>query len=354
MFDISDYQYELPQNRIAQQPAVCRDRSRLMALARHTGRVRHLRFKDIRSLLKPGDLLVINNTAVVPVKLSARKPTGGSVEVLLEGYVAARREYQPGQPFVCRCLVKASKPLRRKSRLDFGETLSAGVLGGDNGRYTLAFECPGDFDALLQRIGSVPLPPYIRRDAHSASAANDRTAYQTVYAADPGAVAAPTAGLHFTKKLLRQIRALGVGVAEITLHVGYGTFRPVRVSDIREHRIHEEYFDLPRQAAEKINRARQAGRRIVAVGTTCVRTLEFAGDRRGLVSARSGQCDLFIYPGYKFRVVDAMITNFHLPGSTLLMLVAAFAGRRRVLAAYREAIDRKYRFYSYGDAMLIS
>lgn len=353
MFDISDYQYELPRERIAQQPAAARDHSRLMVLERGTGRVRHLRFREIYCLLRPGDLLVINNTAVVPAKLFGHKPTGGRVEVLLEGYAEAQRKHQPGQPFVCPCLVKASKPLRRQSRLDFGERLSARVLDGSDGRYTLAFESRDDFDALLRRIGSVPLPPYIRRNAHSAAADNDRAAYQTVYASHPGAVAAPTAGLHFSRDLLEQIRSSGVDVAEITLHVGYGTFRPVRVSDIREHRMHAEYFDLPREAVRKINRTRRAGRRIVAVGTTCMRTLEFAADAEGLVSAGSGQCDLFIYPGYRFRVVDAMITNFHLPGSTLLMLVAAFAGRERVLAAYREAIGRKYRFYSYGDAMFI-
>jgi S-adenosylmethionine:tRNA ribosyltransferase-isomerase len=354
VFDISDYQYRLPPERIAQEPAGSRDRSRLMALDRGTGRVRHLRFSDIHSLLQPADLLVINNTAVVPARLIGRKPTGGRVEVLLEGYAAARRDHRPGRPFVCGCLVKASKPLHPDSRLDFGPLLSARVLEGGGGRYTLAFECRDDFESVLTRIGKVPLPPYIRRDSDPAATGSDGRAYQTVYAAHPGALAAHTAGLHFSRRLLKKIREKGVDVAEITLHVGYGTFRPVRVTDIREHRMHAEYFDLPRPAADKINRARQAGRRIVAVGTTCVRTLEFAADARGMVSAGSGWCDLFIYPGYAFGVVDAMITNFHLPGSTLLMLVAAFAGRERVLAAYREAIGRQYRFYSYGDAMYIA
>ena len=354
MFDISDYQYELPPERIAQRPAADRDRSRLMVLERATGRTRHLRFNDIRSLLEPGDVLVVNDTAVVPARLIGRKPTGGRVEVLLEGYAAARRDYRPGRPFVCACLVKAAKPLRADSRLDFGENLSARVLAGGRGRYTLAFESPGDFEDLLARIGKVPLPPYIRRQADPAAGGSDGRAYQTVYAARPGAVAAPTAGLHFTGDLLARIRHGGVHVARITLHVGYGTFRPVRVTDIREHRMHAEYFDLPEEAAGRINRARQTGRRVVAVGTTCVRTLEFAADASGRVSAGSGWCDLFIYPGYTFRVVDAMVTNFHLPGSTLLMLVAAFAGRERILAAYREAVAREYRFYSYGDAMFIA
>ncbi len=354
MFDISDYQYELPPERIAQRPADRRDRSRLMVLERATGHTRHLRFDDLRSLLQPGDVLVVNNTAVVPARLVGRKPTGGRVEVLLEGYAAARKDYRPGRPFVCPCLVKAAKPLRVDSRLDFGENLRARVLEGGQGRYTLAFECPGDFEDLLARIGRVPLPPYIRRQTAPAADGRDGSAYQTVYAAHPGAVAAPTAGLHFTGDLLACIRAAGVRVAEVTLHVGYGTFRPVRVTDIREHRMHAECFDFPGEAAREINRARQEGRRVVAVGTTCVRTLEFAADAHGRVSAGSGWCDLFIYPGYAFKVVGAMITNFHLPGSTLLMLVAAFAGRDRILAAYREAVARKYRFYSYGDAMFIA
>ena len=354
MFDISDYHYELPPERIAQQPAAGRDRSRLMALERTTGRTRHLRFRDILGLLQPGDVLVVNDTAVVPARLIGRKPTGGCVEVLLEGYAAARRDYRPGRPFVCRCLVRAAKPLRPEGRVDFGESLSARVLAGGQGRYTLAFECAEDFEAVLARIGRVPLPPYIRRESDPAAGGRDGRAYQTVYAAHPGAVAAPTAGLHFSAQLLESIRRSGVRVARITLHVGYGTFRPVRVNDIRGHRMHAEYFDLPAETAREISAAREEGRRVVAVGTTCVRTLEFSADDQGGVSAGSGWCDLFIYPGYRFRVVDAMVTNFHLPGSTLLMLVAAFAGRERILDAYTEAIEREYRFYSYGDAMFIA
>jgi S-adenosylmethionine:tRNA ribosyltransferase-isomerase len=240
------------------------------------------------------------------------------------------------------------------STLHFDDGLTAEILAVSNRIYTLRFKSPQNFEKLLYGIGSVPLPPYIKRDENPESARDDRRAYQTVYASQRGAIAAPTAGFHFTTSLLTKIRAKGIKLVEITLHIGYGTFLPVRVSDIREHRMHAERYSVSAAAAEEINRARAKGRRIIAVGTTCVRTLEFLAARDGIVTAAAGTCDLFIYPGYKFKVVDAMLTNFHLPKSTLLMLVAAFAGREKILNAYREAVEKKYRFYSYGDAMFIA
>lgn len=250
-----------------------------------------------------------------------------------------------------RCLVKAAKPTRAGARLDFPEGLSAEVLAAENGILTVRFEGADDFEALLERIGHVPLPPYIRRT--EGENGSDRQTYQTVYAARKGAVAAPTAGLHFTEALLEEIRRAGVEIVAVTLHVGYGTFLPVRVEDIRQHRMHAERFRIPPETARAVNAAREAGRRVIAVGTTCVRTLEFATDDAGRLAAGEGDCDLFIYPGYRFKAVDAMITNFHLPRSTLLMLVSAFAGREAILGAYRAAIAGGYRFYSYGDGMLI-
>jgi len=227
------------------------------------------------------------------------------------------------------------------------------VLSSHNGTHTLKFRCDADFNDILDRIGEVPLPPYIKRDDHEALGHDDRSAYQTVYASQQGAVAAPTAGLHFTEHLLNKLKSKGICVVPITLHVGYGTFSPVRVSDIRSHKMHPERFYISKRTAQQINAARGSKKRVVAVGTTCVRTLEYAFNANGQLSSGSGLCDLFIYPGYRFKVVDAMITNFHLPQSTLLMLVSAFAGRENILKAYEEAIRCKYRFYSYGDAMLI-
>ncbi len=353
MFDIEDYDYDLPEALIAQHPVSCRDQSRLMALDRRTGQVSHHGFCDLIELLKPGDLLVVNDTEVVPGRLLGHKETGGKVEVLILDYAAGIKSLREIGVFVSSCMVRASKGLRSGSTLFLGSELSAQVLDGADGLYTLRFDTPGDFDQVLYRIGHVPLPPYIRRDAHQGPG-TDRQRYQTVYAAQRGAIAAPTAGLHFTNNLLECIRDKGIGLEAITLHVGYGTFLPVRVEDIRQHRMHAEHFFISEAAATAIHAAKARGGRVVAVGTTSIRTLEYAADAHGRIKPGSGACDLFIYPGYRFKVVDAVVTNFHLPKSTLMMLISAFAGRETVLSAYAQAVASQYRFFSYGDAMFIA
>jgi S-adenosylmethionine:tRNA ribosyltransferase-isomerase len=353
MFSLNDYHYDLPADLIAQQPALHRDRSKLLCLDRRTGQLSHAAFNAIGDGLKAGDVLVINNTAVIPARLEGKKESGGKVEVLIADYPGGHRSEEANGRFVCRCLVKASKRPLPGSWLHFADPLKAKVLDSGNGACTLEFYAGGNFDSLLDKIGQVPLPPYIKRDSGSMSPCDDMTSYQTVYASCKGAVAAPTAGLHFTSRLLSELKAGGIKVVELTLHVGYGTFMPVRVSDIRQHQMHAEQFSISAPTAETINSARSAGHRVVAVGTTCVRTLEYAANADGRIEAGSGSCDLFIYPGYRFKVVDALITNFHLPKSTLLMLVTAFAGRQNVLDAYQEAVRCRYRFYSYGDAMFI-
>lgn len=353
MYRLEDYSYELPDERIAQQPIQDRDRSRLMMLPRSGGGPVDAVFHHIDTYLRAGDVLVVNDTAVVPARLIGRKATGGRVEVLLLNYaqtmarplVDGTREFD--------CLVSASRWVKTGTQLHFDDGLEGEVTRAADGIATIRFSAARDFESLLAAIGRVPLPPYIRRDRDAATVPADREAYQTVYARHKGAVAAPTAGLHFTEPLLARIRAGGVDVVPVTLHVGYGTFRPVGVDDIRNHRMHAEDFTIGPETAAAVNAARQAGRRVIAVGTTCVRTLEYAANGDGRLQAGSGRCDLFIYPGYRFRAVDGMVTNFHLPRSTLLMLVSAFAGRQRILAAYRHAVDQGYRFYSYGDAMLI-
>ena len=351
MFTLNDYNYDLPTDLIAQQPNEQRDSSHLLCLNRQNGTLSHHHFHEIVSYLHPGDVLVINNTAVIPGRLTGRKDSGGRVQVLLSGYTEAAKS---GRNPVCQCLVKASKRPAEGSWIHFSAGLSARVLNHRNGTCTLEFHSSDDFESLIDRIGQVPLPPYIKRDAGATPPCDDRAAYQTVYARHKGAIAAPTAGLHFTRALLDRLQATGVQIAPLTLHVGYGTFLPVRVNDIRSHKMHAESFQIPQQSAIKINAARSRGGRVVAVGTTSVRTLEYASDAHGQVTAGNGSCDLFIYPGYRFKVVDALITNFHLPKSTLLMLVAAFAGREAILQAYRQAVENRYRFYSYGDAMLIT
>ena len=326
----SDFDYDLPAASIAQEAAP-RGESRLLVLDR-TGPDRHARVRDLPRLLRPGDLLVLNDTRVIPARLFGRSAGGGRMEVLLVERLG-EREWE--------ALVKPGKRARPGARIDFDEGLTAEVAGKGEDRYRLRFSDP--VEPHLERLGHIPLPPYIHRPDTS----EDRERYQTVYAKTPGAIAAPTAGLHFTEDLLREIEEAGVGIARVTLHVGIGTFKPVSAERIEEHRMDRERYEIGEEAAEAIRRAE----RIVAVGTTVVRTLESAAIETGEVRAGSGSTELFITPGFRFQAVDALLTNFHLPRSTLLMLVSAFAGRERVLAAYEEAVREGYRFYSYGDAM---
>jgi S-adenosylmethionine:tRNA ribosyltransferase-isomerase len=333
-----DFDYDLPAASIAQEPAP-RGESRLLVLDR-SGPERHARVRDLPRLLRPGDLLILNDTRVIPARLYGRSAGGGRMEILLVEPVG-EREWD--------ALVKPGRRARPGARFEIGEGLDAEVVDKrDDGRHRLRFSEP--IEPHLDRLGHIPLPPYI----HRPDTPEDRERYQTVYARNPGAVAAPTAGLHFTSELLREIEAAGIETARVTLHVGIGTFKPVSAGRIEEHRMERERYEIGEETAEAVRRARQAGRRIVAVGTTVVRTLEGAAlAGGGEARAGSGATDLFITPGFQFQVVDALLTNFHLPRSTLLMLVSAFAGRERVLAAYEEAIREGYRFYSYGDAMLL-
>jgi S-adenosylmethionine:tRNA ribosyltransferase-isomerase len=343
MYTLDAYDYDLPAELIAQAPLARRDSSRLLRLSRRSGRWEHGRFGDIVDLLDSRDVLVLNNTQVVPGRLLGRKESGGKVEVLILDYAQGVRDK------AFECLIKSSKRPKPGSRLWFDQGLEARVIAVTPTTCKVCFNRPDQFERILHAIGHIPLPPYIRRD----DTPGDRQAYQTVYAAQKGAIAAPTAGLHFTPELLDRLAAKGVQLAYLTLHVGYGTFVPVRVNDIRDHRMHAEWFTLSKETARAVNAAKAAGGRVVAVGTTSVRTLEHSAGGQGRVVSQSGLCRLFIYPGYAYRVVDAMVTNFHLPRSTLLMLVAAFAGRENMLAAYAEAVRQKYRFFSYGDAMFI-
>ncbi|MFP3981690.1 MAG: tRNA preQ1(34) S-adenosylmethionine ribosyltransferase-isomerase QueA [Desulfobacterales bacterium] len=352
-YDIADYDYELPEDRIAQYPADRREDARLLVLDRRTGAVGHRRFAELDQLLGPSDVLVVNDTRVLPARLTGRKATGGKIEVLLIDYAGGRQTGKTPYTFECRCLIRAARAPKPGTELDFGPELSGRIVSADQETFTVAFHSRQPFDRVLEQIGHVPLPPYIKRNSQDPQP-EDRQNYQTVYAAQNGAVAAPTAGLHFSGNLLSRLRKKGVDILAVTLHVSYGTFMPVRVSDIRQHRMHIERYQISEDTAERFNRARSEGRRIVAVGTTAVRTLEYAADASGCIVPHQGECDLFIYPGYRFRAVDAMITNFHLPRSTLLMLVSAFAGRQRILSAYQEAVEKEYRFFSYGDAMLIA
>lgn len=353
MYALSDYHYELPAELIAQKPNEQRDQSNLLALDRKTGELSHHRFAALDDFLKPGDVLIVNNTSVIPGKLVGKKESGGKVEVLICSFNGNGKPPSKKEGWVYECLVKAAKPSKPGSSFYFDEGLSAEVIERRRGTYIIEFYSEVDFENLLDRIGKVPLPPYIKRHPDLKPPCDDRVVYQTVYASEKGAIAAPTAGLHFTPELLAKLKDKGIAIVQITLHVGYGTFLPVRAQDIRSHHMHSEAYSIPGQTADTINSARSAGHRVVAVGTTCVRTLEYASDNAGNVRTGNGCCDLFIYPGYIFKTVDAMITNFHLPQSTLLMLVSAFAGREKVLHAYQEALKRKYRFYSYGDAMFI-
>jgi len=333
----SDFFYALPPELIAQQPLADRSASRLLALDGRTGAVRDLLFLDLPGLLQPGDLLVLNDTRVIPARLRGKKESGGQVEVLIERVLDERRAL---------AMIRASKPPRPGQRLELEGAVAARVLSRREEFYEIEFESERPVLALLDAIGHMPLPPYIRR----VEASSDRERYQTVYARQSGAVAAPTAGLHFDETMLSRLEARGIERAFITLHVGAGTFQPLRTEEVREHRMHREQLTVSDAVADRVNAARQEGRRVVAVGTTVVRALESAA-RDGVVHPFRGETDIFIYPGYRFRVVDALFTNFHLPESTLLMLVCAFAGTEHVLAAYRHAVQAAYRFFSYGDAM---
>ncbi|MBQ7558245.1 MAG: tRNA preQ1(34) S-adenosylmethionine ribosyltransferase-isomerase QueA [Lachnospiraceae bacterium] len=339
----SDFHYELPEELIAQDPLSDRSSSRLMVMDRDTGAVTHRYFRDLPGYLKRGDVLVLNDTKVIPARLMGRREgTGGAVEVLL----LRRLENETD---TWETLVNPGKKCRPGQKLEFGDgRLRAEVLDIlEEGIRKIRFRYDGIFEEVLDSLGEMPLPPYIRHKL------KDRDRYQTVYARYDGSAAAPTAGLHFTKELLSGIGEKGVDIVYVTLHVGLGTFRPVKEEDILDHHMHTEHFVVSADAARRINRARENGGRVVCVGTTSVRTLESASDEEGRVRPCSGDTDIFIYPGYRFKAVDALITNFHLPESTLIMLVSAFAGRENTLAAYNTAVRERYRFFSFGDAMMI-
>ena len=337
----SDFYYELPQELIAQDPLEDRSASRLMHLDRKTGAVEHRHFRDIKEYLRPGDCLVINDTKVIPARLYGRKV---GTDALIEILLLKRREND-----VWETLVKPGKKCRPGAEISFGE----GILRGrvldvvEEGNRLIQFEYEGIFEEILDQLGEMPLPPYITHKL------KDRKRYQTVYARHEGSAAAPTAGLHFTRELLEEIQEMGVKIAHVTLHVGLGTFRPVKVENVTEHHMHSEFYVVEEEQAALVNEARKNGGRIIAVGTTSCRTLESAADAEGILKAGSGWTDIFIYPGYRFKILDGLITNFHLPESTLIMLVSAFAGKEQVLGAYREAVKERYRFFSFGDAMVI-
>ncbi len=353
MYALTDYDYYLPEDLIAQKPAGTRGASRLLHLKKNTGGISHHRFSSLTDLLKSGDVLVVNNTAVIPARMFGRKETGGKIEILIVNYAAAAKNNKAFGKIEYECLVRASKSPKPGTRIDFGPDLTAVVSAVLERTCIIEFFSDKPFADMLDQNGVMPLPPYIKRDDAADPKWEDKTAYQTVYARHKGAVAAPTAGLHFSQEMIESIKARGIFIANITLHVGYGTFMPIRSPDIRDHQMHSEHFVIPESAAQKINAAKTDGRRVVAVGTTSVRTLEYVADDKGHVSPCTGSCDLFIYPGYAFKCVDAMVTNFHLPQSTLIMLVSAFAGRDNILNAYGVAVNEKYRFFSYGDAMYI-
>ncbi len=337
----SDFYFELPEELIAQDPLADRSGSRMLMLDKTDGRIEHHIFKEIVDYLRPGDCLVLNNTKVLPARLSGRREnTGGSIEVLL-----LKRKGDD----VWETLVKPGRKAKPGTRILFGDgSLQAEVLDVvEDGNRLIRFSYEGIFEEVLDRLGEMPLPPYITHKLQ------DKNRYQTVYARYEGSAAAPTAGLHFTKELLQKISDKGVDIAYVTLHVGLGTFRPVKADNILEHHMHAEYYQVTEEAAGKINRAKASGGRVICVGTTSCRTVESAAGDDGTLKAGCGNTEIFIYPGYRFKVLDCLITNFHLPESTLVMLVSALAGREHVLHAYEEAIRLKYRFFSFGDAMLI-
>ncbi len=340
--DVKDFDYYLPEELIAQDPLEDRSSSRLMVLDKKTGEIQHKIFKDILDYLKPGDCLVLNNTKVIPARLfGVKEGTQAKIEILL----LKRKEND-----IWETLVKPGKKAKPGTKIIFGDGLLVGevIYVVEDGNRLIQFSYEGIFEEILDQLGQMPLPPYITHTL------KDKNRYQTVYAKYDGSAAAPTAGLHFTKELLEKVKAKGIDIAEVTLHVGLGTFRPVKVENVLDHHMHSEFYMVSAEAAEKINATKDRGGRIISVGTTSTRTLESAADENGRLKECSGWTEIFIYPGYKFKLIDCLITNFHLPQSTLVMLVSALAGREHVLAAYEEAVKEKYRFFSFGDAMFIT
>lgn len=338
----SDFYFDLPEELIAQTPLKDRSSSRLMVLDKNTGKIEHKVFRDILDLINPGDCLVINETKVLPARLiGARKDTGTRVEILL----LKRNENDTWET-----IVYPGKKARPGHIIEFGNgLLEAEVINVlDDGNRIVKFKYDGIFEELLDKLGEMPLPPYIKEKLE------DKNRYQTVYAKNEGSAAAPTAGLHFTPELMKKMQEKGINIAKLTLHVGLGTFRPVKAEDINDHKMHSEYYMIDDENAELINKTRENGGKIITVGTTSTRTLESIADKDGHIKACSGWTDIFIYPGYKFKIVDNLITNFHLPESTLIMLVSALAGRENVLNAYKCAVEEKYRFFSFGDAMFVA
>ena len=338
---VTDYYFDLPQEQIAQDPLEDRSSSRLLVLDKETGEYSHHIFREITEFLKPGDCLVLNNTKVIPARLFGEKEgTQAKIEILL----LKRKEND-----VWETLVKPGKKAKVGTKIIFGGGLLVGEVIDivEEGNRLIQFTYEGIFEEILDQLGQMPLPPYITHQL------KDKNRYQTVYAKYDGSAAAPTAGLHFTPELLQQVKDMGVDIAEVTLHVGLGTFRPVKVDNILEHHMHSEFYMVTQEAADKINNAKKSGHRVICVGTTSCRTIESAADENGMLKESSGWTEIFIYPGYQFKVLDCLITNFHLPESTLLMLVSALAGREHVLAAYEEAVKEGYRFFSFGDAMFI-
>ncbi len=340
--NVKDFDFYLPEEQIAQDPLENRSDSRLMVLNRESGEIEHKIFKDITGYLKKGDCLVINNTKVLPARLiGVKEETGAKIELLL----LKRREND-----IWETLVKPGRKARKGAKISFGDGILKGEIIDEveEGNRLIQFSYEGIFEEILDQLGQMPLPPYITHQLQ------DKNRYQTVYAKEQGSAAAPTAGLHFTKELLKEIEDMGVTIAHVTLHVGLGTFRPVKVENVLEHHMHSEFYCIEESEAKKINDTKKNGGRVIAVGTTSTRTLESATDENGILQAKSGNTEIFIYPGYKFKMIDGLITNFHLPQSTLLMLVSAFSTREHILHAYEEAVKEGYRFFSFGDAMFLN
>ncbi|XZL27198.1 tRNA preQ1(34) S-adenosylmethionine ribosyltransferase-isomerase QueA [Clostridium perfringens] len=338
---VSDFYFELPEELIAQYPLEKRDSSRLMVLDKKTGEIEHRKFHDILEYLNEGDTLVLNNTRVLPARLIGEKEeTGGKIEFLLLKRIEGDK---------WECLAKPGRKAKVGTVFTFGEGKLKAIVReiGEEGNRIIEFKYDGIFEQVLDELGQMPLPPYIHEKLE------DKERYQTVYSKEKGSAAAPTAGLHFTEELLKEIKDKGVNIAYLTLHVGLGTFRPVKVDDVNNHVMHSEYYHLDKENAELINKTKEAGNRVIAVGTTSSRTLETIGDENGRVREQSGWTDIFIYPGYKFKIVDNLITNFHLPESTLIMLVSSLAGQDNIMNAYNTAVKEKYRFFSFGDSMFI-